>query len=439
MINFCKGCMSDVDEYNPVNDRGFCGDCSKNKFIVKDGILKSYASCEPVVVLPEKVTKISSKAFDGCDFVTSLTMTSVKIIESFAFSDCVNLAEIKLCDTIENIGLCVFYNTKWYKNLNETLIFGSKLIKYSTSESDYVQSDDIKEIDAFAFSNSTALKSVKLTNLADIMDGVFYNCTSLEKVVLPDNLKKIGEKVFYNCKSLTDVKLPANLDFIDDSAFAKCTSLVGIDIPESVSLISDAVFEDCTSLKKITLPKVTSKIYHRTFANCTALEEVEIPESVSEIGDHVFADCYSLKSVKLSDDVLHLYKGTFLNCKSLEKIELPKNVLEIYDNTFNGCESLVEIIIPDSVSYMGEDIFDNCLALTNVVVPDSVEFIGKNEFVNSPKISMKNLRKGSNPRNDLGLVFAQCCAKADECTLKKDPNRKVSRRSIRSAKEYFSE
>lgn len=438
MTNFCKGCWNDVDDFNPVNERGFCSDCCNKKFIVKEGVLKSYASNEPVVVLPDNVRKISAEAFIGCDYITSLTLSSVKIIENFAFKNCVNLSEIVLSDSIESIGLCVFYNTKWYKNLNETLVLGNKLIKCKASEVNYVQTDDIKEIDAFAFSNSTSLKSVELTNITEIMDGTFYNCTDIEKIVLPDSLKKIGERVFYGCTSLTSIKLPSTVNFIDDSAFANCTSLVELEIPEAVTLISDAAFENCTSLKKIKLPSITTKIYHKTFFNCTALEEVVIPEKVIEIGDRVFENCHSLASVNISNDIKYLYHNTFFNCKSLKSIKLPENLLEINDKLFNGCDSLEEIVIPNTVTYIGENVFDNCANLSKLTIPDSVEFIGKNEFNNTPKITMENPRRGSNPRNDLGLVMGQCCAAPDKCTLQKDPNRKVSRRANRTAKEYFS-
>ena len=39
-------------------------------------------------------------------------------------------------------------------------------------------------------------------------DHAFYNCTSLESIVIPSSVESIGNNAFANCKSLKKVTLP---------------------------------------------------------------------------------------------------------------------------------------------------------------------------------------------------------------------------------------
>lgn len=56
----------------------------------------------------------------------------------------------------------------------------------------------------------------------------FYNCTSLESVIIPDSVIAIGGGAFRNCKSLKRITIPDNVTEIGMYAFSDCTSLVNV-------------------------------------------------------------------------------------------------------------------------------------------------------------------------------------------------------------------
>lgn len=65
-------------------------------------------------------------------------------------------------------------------------------------------------------------------NISSLRDGLFYNCTFLTNITLPNILKTIGLNTFYNCSNLTTITLPINLISIAANAFTKCDKLINI-------------------------------------------------------------------------------------------------------------------------------------------------------------------------------------------------------------------
>jgi len=72
---------------------------------------------------------------------------------------------------------------------------------------------------------------------------VFYNCTSLERVVIPGSIPEIKSATFAECSSLYDVTLGEGIESILGYAFYNCIALTQITIPSSVTYIDEAAFE----------------------------------------------------------------------------------------------------------------------------------------------------------------------------------------------------
>lgn len=71
---------------------------------------------------------------------------------------------------------------------------------------------------------------------------MFYRCSGLESINIPDNITKIGQNTFAKCDALKDVTLPDTLTSIGKNAFVNCGSLENITIPKSVSTIEEGAF-----------------------------------------------------------------------------------------------------------------------------------------------------------------------------------------------------
>ena len=236
--------------------------------------------------------------------------------------------------------------------------------------------------------------------------GVFFCCTSLQFVVIPDSVTEIGSSAFYGCKSLQSVIIPDSVTKIGTDAFSGCTSLQSIAIPNGVTEIGSSAFYGCKSLQSVVIPDSVTKIGTDAFSGCKSLQSVVIPDGVTEIGSGAFSFCSSLQSVvipdgvteigsgassgcfklalscksplfKVENNILYSKNGRLISCWTEDKnIELPYGVTEIGDYAFSGCTSLQSIVLPDSVTEIGFCAFSGCTSLQSVVIPDGVTEIG---------------------------------------------------------------
>lgn len=111
-------------------------------------------------------------------------------------------------------------------------------------------------------------------------------CHELTTVDLSNNLKvRIGDEMFYTCSKLSKIVLPNNILEIGESAFYGCSSLKNIDIPDKVTEIGYSAFNNCSSLRSVTFEKGSQLKYmvEGVFCDCEALTSIEIPASVEMI------------------------------------------------------------------------------------------------------------------------------------------------------------
>ena len=65
---------------------------------------------------------------------------------------------------------------------------------------------------------------------------MFFGCSSLEAIYLPEGIKSIGREAFAYCTSLKTVYLPENgVTWIGMQAFWNCTSMTAVKLPESLT------------------------------------------------------------------------------------------------------------------------------------------------------------------------------------------------------------
>lgn len=138
-----------------------------------------------------------------------------------------------------------------------------------------------------------------------IRPGAFAN-TSIVSISAPNvqrfgisfNNQVNGSYVFYNCTSLTDVSLP-NLTNVSSGGyqFSKCTSLVTVFLPKSN--IGQHMFDGCTSLKTIVanVEDVVSDMNGYGFAGCSNLESADL--FVKKINGSEFNNCAKLTTIIL--------------------------------------------------------------------------------------------------------------------------------------------
>ena len=197
---------------------------------------------------------------------------------------------------------------------------------------------------SYMFSNLINLKSIDLTNfngssINNTMEGMFYNCSQLQELYLPNldfsyttNIKNI----FKECYSLTSINLSNfTTSYIDDfsNIFYDC-NLTILDLSNfkgsKVMNRMDYMFNNCKNIISLDLSNL----------------DLTYTTNIS----YMFNECISLKNItiiNLNESIIEDYSYMFNECNSLEYIDLSNfkgsKVTNRMDYMFNNCNNLISI------------------------------------------------------------------------------------------------
>ncbi len=381
----------------------------------------------PSVIDGKSVTSIGNNAFYNCTGLTSVVIpNSVTSIGYEAFRDCIGLTSIAIPDSVTSIGAYAFYNTVWYNNQPDGLVYAGKVAYMYKGEMPSNTSIVLKEgtlgIAGSAFYNRTELTSVTIgNNVTSIGSYAFFGCPGLTSITIPDSVTNIGDYAFYNCTGLTSVTIGTSVTSIGDYAFRDCTGLTSIAIPDSVTSIGWFAFEGCYKLIEVynksalSITAGSSSNGHVAFyaknvykneggSKLTTDEngyviytdgeekilvayhgtntELVLPSYITTINQYAFYNCTSLTSITIPDSVTSIGASSFERCSRLTSVTIGNGVISIGESAFHNCRGLTSITIPDSVTSISSSAFSYCTGLTSIVIPNSVTSIGLGAFYN---------------------------------------------------------
>lgn len=354
-----------------------------------------------VADMSEYITKLSSKAFYNCGFVSLDLSDNITEIDGEAYSSCKNLKQLKLPKYLEQFGGGCFGNCealqeveipKYIKGCSDDIYPNSTGgLGYQSPSGMFSGCNNLKTI-TFAkgigyipfdlFNNCSGLEEITIPDtVTEIQSKAFYNCDNLKKVNLPKSLTKIGVLAFASCDSLESIEIPDAVTCIDCSAFAWCGNLANVKFPLRLKEIGTWAFEDCTSLTEIELPKnltdvityyngMTIYTTESPFVGCKNLKKVVFQEGATVIPKYIFRFfSEGLEEVIIPDTVIEIRNGAFDSCRELQKLKFPKNLVSIGEEAFIACSSLESIEIPDTVNNIGSSAFEACSKLTSIKLP----------------------------------------------------------------------
>ena len=392
-------------------------------------------SLETVTFLGSNIKVFGTKMFYNCSSLESINLerlTGLTGIGESAFYGCASLESITIPESVTTLGKALFQGCKELKtavvnsaaNLSEDMFNGCSALSSVTLNS------SIKQIGNSAFEACTSLVGITLPSelqdlgvassyLTDV--NVFYGCTALESIRIPEGVEVIGANTFYGCSNLSDVQLGNNIVTIYDSAFRDCTSLASIDLPDnlvnlgvssnitssstSVSNSSSSYVFAGSGLTSISIPATVKGLGAYAFQNCGALTSVVFEGaddgtcSLLTIGDYAFDGCTELTGVTIPASVTTLGKYAFRGCVKFTAMTVPETVTKlgggnlfencteltavawntsynIPDNAFKGCSKLETITINPEVQKIGKCAFQNCEALKAIELPESLTALG---------------------------------------------------------------
>ncbi|MBQ2848436.1 MAG: leucine-rich repeat domain-containing protein [Clostridia bacterium] len=447
-----------------------CESFSKNKNLKKVVIpssvktigVEAFKNCITLeeIIIPDSVEIIGDEAFLGCtslknidyppmDYIpigafsrcSSLTEffvpETVKAIGSYAFGSCTSLSSVTLNEGLKEIGYSAFGKARLGEDypciseitLPESLEYIGKYAFQGLTASQIEIPEKVKEIKSYTFQYSKISEIIFNEGLEKIGYHAFHNCSSLEKINLPDTVKYIDDGAFKSCKNVKSIELSPLVTEICNGAFSSIHGLENIVIPSTIKVIGESAFAYCRNLKSVIIENGVEEIGKFAFSYCTSIEEITIPESIktmhtnilydsqvktlnynakdavmlptggisllyaSDIGvinfgnnvktvpDH-FAANSDIERINLPDSIEHIGESAFSDCRKLTEINLPKNVKTIGDFAFYNCDLLTEVLFPDTVISLGERAFGGCDGLTQITLPKNVETVGKWAFYN---------------------------------------------------------
>ena len=137
-----------------------------------------------------------------------------------------------------------------------------------------------------------------ITSASSYDNGVFYLCSGLVNVEIPNSITSIGDYAFYNCSSLTSINIPSLVTSIGSSAFSNCSNLTSVIFGYNSQLtsIGSYVFSNCSNLTNVTFGENSqlTSIGSGAFSDCSNLINIDISSGLTSIGYYAFSSCSNL-------------------------------------------------------------------------------------------------------------------------------------------------
>ena len=396
------------------------------------------------ITIPNNVTTIEINAFQGCTSLTNIVIgDSVTTIKDRAFDYCTSLTNVTIPDNIMNIGMYAFD--------------GCSKLQYNEYNNIYYLGNENNPYVVLVQPNSTSISSCEINKQCKIIEcEAFYQCRSLESIIIPDNVVAIGAYAFCRCTSLKSVAIGNSTTTIGRYAFESCDSLKTITMPSSVTDIDTCAFSNCniqyiyyngtvenwmninaedlrtrpnsstqeipnvclcildengdveygdnkySILTEVVIPEGTTTIPIQVFGNMSSITSVIIPSSVTAIEAYAFSNCRNITSITIPNSVIYIGNSAFSNCLNITSITIPNSVIYIGNSAFSNCFNITSITIPNSVIYIGDSAFSSNCGITSAVIqainpPEikSTTFTTKIEFIYVPAIAVNNYKKAS--------------------------------------------
>jgi hypothetical protein len=367
------------------------------------------------ITIPDRVTSIGLSAFYSCTSLTDVTLgTNVTSIAASAFSGCTSLTSITIPSSVTNITTAdAFYGCT---SLKELMVDARNPVYSSVAGIMYNKSQTSLFLCPGCMPTADAIPNT-VTNIAA---QAFYQCCSLNRVMIPASVSIIRDHAFAYCTILREIYFYGKPPVLGSSVFGYDNYATVFYLPGTTNWgttfggrptgFLDATtqlgyttngntitIKGCAGGGTITVPDTLSglpvaSIGDYAFYRHSSLTNITIPYSVTNIGSAVFDYCSSLSAITVAssnsfyssmDGVLFdKSQSTLVICPAGKagSYTVPDGITSIAGSAFDNCATLTSVTIPDSVTTIGGSAFWFCTSLTNVNIPDGVTSIGTYAF-----------------------------------------------------------
>ena len=256
--------------------------------------------------------------------------------------------EVALSKTYTSVGYAVFGGCP---SLKEVVLGETKDLPYDTFEgSDHIESVSVncQRVNEL-FSNKPNLKKIifgPLVRQVGYLANGGPNILSKRANTSAGRERTIPQGVFYGCSALTEITLPESVKGIGDGCFACCENLETIVIPEHCVIGADAFYGT-----KWLAGQSDGMVYLNDVVIGYKGEMPENYQMTFKAGTHTIAD--------------HAFSGE----SNLGGVTFSDELENIGNWAFNGCQ-LEEVTIPGPTT-LGGAVFDDALKTLKITHPES--------------------------------------------------------------------
>ena len=400
------------------------------------------------VTIPETVTEIKSRAFYGCDNITSVYIpATVTSVGEYVFNSCDNLT-ISCEAGSKPDGWHSNWNNsyrpvKWRCNdwnIDENGLLTVKANIIYDSYYDYPWYEQNFGITGVTFTEG----------VTSIGQSAFYDAngwgrySNIETVTIPSTVTEIGEYAFYNCDALQSVTIPAGVENVGDYAFYECNQLV-------VRTYNDVKYPNSWSSQWCENYRITFDINNWSL-NDAGLLTVRKNYSYNSSGDYPWYPINDrVTGIEFAGNVTQIGSNEFYNCFRVVSVDVPDEITSIGSNAFYGVKNVNyygpagtitdkwgalarngyadgdflyadatktnlvgyfgnggSVTIPSTVTTISSNAFYECEGLTSVTIPASVQAIGDNAFYNCSALTTVDLNQATGLKTIGNSAFSNC-------------------------------
>ena len=335
-----------------------------------------------VISMSDKTCEVASCDNETIGKVTIPSVAkgyTVKAIGRSAFSNCEEITEISMPNTIEEIKYDGIYSCG--KLTSVSLPSSLKLLDdYALAYNPLTTITIPKAVEKMT---GNPLQGDSLLTTISVEEGnTVYespaggNCVvekatktliaGCQTTVIPEDIKTIGNSAFYYQRKLREITIPASVDSIKSSAFSSI-GLTNIILPEKVRYLGSGSL-GYNRITSITIPKSVGKIDGNPLMGDSLLTTITV-----ENGNNAY------ESPDGSNAIVE--KATKMLMAGCQTTVIPNTVKRIGDYAFCGQKKITFMPIPNSVDSIGSYVF-YATPLVKVVIPATLKTIADDAFYN---------------------------------------------------------
>ena len=391
-----------IDGANPTYKSSDCN------VIIESATNTIIAGCKTSTI-PDGVERIGEGVFQSSE-ITSLTLPStLKVIESYAFSNCYRITSVELPASITSIGDYAF---AFMSNLSSVTV--NTTTPVDISECAFIKNQNWDD-NTYTYTNREYYDNLfvpagakeayknhavwgKFKNFFSGNEGKNFTANTTEGIevlytILSDNTNSKTCQVGY-------MEGEWNKTAIDGNSVKGAVTIPDEVNGYKVVKVGKYAFGNAYEMTSVVLPQTVTEIENYAFTNCGFTEFV-LPKSVTRIGQSIFQSCGGLTSLAVEEGnpVYSSPEGSNVIIETAAKkvvtglahASIPSGVTSIGESAFLGVSG-AEITIPSTVTTIEDQAFASMYNSTifvegksPIAINESVFLWGSNNYLRVPE------------------------------------------------------